>query len=170
MLEKLNPRERIMVVALLGALALAVGFLAVRKISGMRERKSDDVRSYRDMLSTITSIRDTIRELPPAPNPPDKTQLVADASRLAQKHNLKAIDIRDREETSRRYVRVHVELTFNGVPLKNVLEMAHDVEYGKQIAARISKLIFRRSLPTKEVYDVNMTLTAQKPRTNEKKP
>ena len=164
MLDKLNPRERLLMTGLGALLVLGLLVLGGSKIREMRAKKSDDVGGFRDMLGQISSIRDTIRELPPAPIPPDKTQLVADASRLAEKHKLKATDIRDREETSRRYIVVHVELTFNGVPLKSVLELVHDVEYGKQIAARVSRLVFRRSLPTKEVYDVNLTLSAQKPR------
>ena len=164
MLEKLNPRERLLMTGLLALIAIGLLGLGGSKIRDMRAKKREDVGGFRDMLGQISSIRDTIRELPPAPNPPERTQLVADASRLAEKHKLKATDIRDREETSRRFVQVHVELTFNGVPLMSVLELIHDVEYGKQIAARVSRLVFRRSLPTKEVYDVNLTLSAQKPR------
>ncbi len=164
MLDKLNPRERLLLTGLIALLAVGVLVLGGRKIREMRAKKSEDVGGFRDMLSQITNIRDTIRELPEAPPPPDKTQLVAAASQLAEKHKLKAQDIRDRDETTPRYIQVHVELTFNGVPLRNVLEFIHDVEYGRQIAARVSRLVFRRSLPTKEVYDVNLTLSAQKPR------
>ncbi len=170
MLDKLNPRERIMVLVLVGVGLVAGLYFVGKKIGDMRAKITKRVAAARKNARKIERIRDTISRLPRAKALDTKLQLMTKASQLAREHDLKSSDIRDRVEKTRRVERVRVEMTFNSVPLAKIMKFIHSVEQEKRINARIGSLVFRRSLPSKEVYDVSLSLMIEKPRERKRKP
>jgi len=165
MLEKLNPRERLFVFGGGGLLVVMLIVFAGVQISKKRAGIEEDVVRAREDVAKITKLRDDINSLPSPQSLPDMNAFIATTTSLLEKYNLKPQDIRERPDTSSRTEELLVlEISLNAVALKDVISFLHDVEYGRQVNAIVGGLVFRKSLPGREVYDTKITLVIHKPK------
>ncbi len=165
MFDKLNDRERLFIVFGV-AIFLLLGLIFLgKKIGDMRARISEDVAAAREETAKIIRLRDAINNLPSPQSLPDMNQFISQTSQLMEKHSLQAADIRNRtESTARKEEMLIVELTFNGVGLREIIKFLHDVEFGGKVNARVGNLVFRKPLPQREIYDVKISLEIIKPK------
>lgn len=163
MLEKLEPRERLMLTGLLVFLVLILLGFIVSRIVNFRQDKNETAELYRGHVGRMARIRNTLQNLPPAPKLPDKTEMAEKAEALARKQNLQSPDIKSDNIRTVKYERVEVKIRFHGEPLQNILKFVHEVEFGNSLHARVGEFDFSRAVSAKEVYDASLTLYVQKP-------
>lgn len=162
--EKLNPRERLFVLAGGGSLLLLLLFLALSSIVQKRQELGQRVVQAREDYGRILRLREDISTMPPPREIPDRNQFKSAIFNLMESHGLKG-DLRDSVKSiSRSEEAIVEELVLKGVVLKNVIDFMHDIEYGHKINCRIDGVSFRRSLPGREIYDVNLSLAVNRPR------
>ncbi|MBI3396462.1 MAG: hypothetical protein HY042_11545 [Spirochaetia bacterium] len=166
MLDQLNPRERMFVFALIALVALGAIFVMGMKIADMRSQITNDVALAREETVRMARLRDAISAMPSPQSLPDMNQFISQTQSVMEGLKLNAADIRNRQEsTSRKEDLLIVELTFNGVSLKDIVKLMHEVEYAGKVHAKVGSLVFRKPLPNREIYDVKVTLEIIKPKT-----
>ncbi len=165
MLDQLNPRERLFVMAGGFLLGLLIVIFLGYKISQMRGGIAQRVAQERENVLKIGRLKDDINSLPSPQSLPDMNEFISQTNALLEKYKMKPQDLRERTDTSSRTEEMLVnEISLNGVALKDIIGFIHDIEYGKRVNASIGGLIFRKSLPGKEIYDVKITLVIRKPK------
>lgn len=163
--ERLNPRERIIVMAGGLVLFLLLVFFIIKFVIIRRSELSDAVIQAREDFNRIQRLKEDIQQLPAARNIPDVNRMKSLIFTRMEKHGIRA-DIRDRVETvSRTEERLVVDLNFKGLPLKNLIDFLHDVEFGGGLNLQVGRFTIQRSLPDREIYDGTISLTTIRPKT-----
>lgn len=159
MLEKMNPRERLMVLGLAGLLGfVALLFLAL-KIQEQRQSIRESVNTAAANVQRIKRLRDAINAMPSSAPLPDENQFLTQTTALLDRLKLSPQNIRSHKDSpSRDQEQIAVELTFAGIALKDALAFLHAVEFGREVPARVGNLEFRKPLPNREIYDMRIQL------------
>ena len=165
MLEKLNPRERLLIVAFGGTLLLLLlGFIGL-KVKEQRDTIRQSVGEARDDVTRMSRLVADIKGMPAGGPLPDENEFLAKTTQLLESMKFTPQNIRSRKENpTRTEEQIIVEMTFAGVSLKDAINFLHAVEYGKQIPARVGVLEFRKPLAQREIYDMRITLVITRPK------
>jgi general secretion pathway protein M len=90
-------------------------------------------------------------------------EIITKLEQLLLKHSLKdnVSTMRDSKTIIlKKYNKITIDINFNSVHLKNVFNIIYDIEVNKQLNVKVESLSFRKPLAGKEVYDVNIKLSA----------
>ncbi|MBL8022213.1 MAG: hypothetical protein JNM27_21235 [Leptospirales bacterium] len=165
MLEKMNPRERLMVLGLAGLLGLVALLFLAMKIQEQRESIRDSVNQAAADVQRIKRLRDDIIAMPSSAPLPDENEFLTKTQALLDRLKFTPQNIRSHKDNpSRDQEQIVVELTFAGVALKDAIAFLHAVEFGREVPARIGNFEFRKPLPNREIYDmrIQLVITRQK--------
>ena len=164
MLEKLNPRERLLLIYIGGSAAvLILIYLAVLLITKRFELRDESSKAIQN-IHKMSRLERQIASLPPMQNVPDLNQLKSQIFNALEKNGLKG-NISDRTESiSKKEEMLIVNININGVQFSSVMDFVYDIEYGRGINASIGKLTFNRPLAERELYDVKISVYVRKPR------
>lgn len=163
MLEKLNPRERLMVLGMGGLLAAGLVIFGGLKIMEQRESIHERVIEARDDVQKMKRLRDQIRAMPASAPLPDENEFLAKTTAMLDRLKIQQQSIRSiREPASGGQETVKVEIIFNLISMKDVISLLHAVEFGREVPARVSSLDMRKPLAGREVYEVKIHLAITK--------
>lgn len=159
MLDKLEPRERLLL--FVGAALIAVMGLFVfgRMVAGMRKRVSEDVAARRAAVQQMIRLRDNISGLKAAREQPNRSQFVADVNNLLSQYGLNASAFNEKQQSAPGRTIYVISMTLRAVSLEALLKYLHAVEYGRRVPASVENIRINRAVSGKEVYDVNLTLS-----------
>ncbi len=163
--SRLNPREKLFVSAGGGLLLLVLLLAGGKAVYEKRRSLSEETEQARADLQTLQRLKGTIESLPAAKGQVTDINAMKSAvfTRL-ERNNLKA-DIRERvENISQREERLVIEVIMRGITLNSTVDFLHDIEFERSVNAKVGKLNLRRSLPDRDIYDVTVTLTLNRPR------
>ncbi|MDV6237008.1 hypothetical protein CH379_015360 [Leptospira ellisii] len=165
MLEKLEPRERLLVLGGIGLILLILLFLVVRKVVTLRQGLSERVQDSRTApvkLDKIIQEFNDFRSLDSSGGESDVSALYAKLDEIFVKYGLKE-KISTMKDSSavedKKYNRITIDINFRSVTLDNVFRLIYDIEKNKMVNARVEYLNFRKPFQGKEVYDVNLKLS-----------
>jgi type II secretory pathway component PulM len=165
MLEKLTPRERLLVVAVGGFFILGLLFFLGLKIVEQRDTIHERVVEARDDVQKMKRLRDQIRAMPASAPLPDENEFLSKTTAMLDRLKLQQQSIRSiREPGSAGQEIIKVEIIFNLVSMKDIIALLHAVEFGREVPARVSSLDLRKPLAGREVYEVKIHLAITKPR------
>ena len=164
MLDKLEPRERLLLAVGAVVVSLALIFFFGRMISRMRERVSEDVASRRAAVQQMIRLRDSIVGTKAPSRPPNRSQFVADVNNLLSSNGLNASAFNEKEQSAPGRTIYVISMTLRAVNLEDLLKYLHAIEYGRRVPAVIENIRINRAVSGKEVYDVNLTLSLSVPR------
>ena len=158
MLDKLNDRERLMVIVAGGGLFLfLIGyglFFVVKQRASLRT----EVAQERQNLQRMQEMSLLIRGLPSGQKVPDEDQLMAQMRQVVANQNMETSSSTHRKGDQV----VTVSVNFNNVALPNLLQLLYDIEINGAVPARVSELHVSR-VYEKERYDVRLTVEVQRP-------
>lgn len=170
MLEQLEDRERLFLLGGLTFVVLLGLIFGLFQIRGMRARIAEDVARSRENVGKIQRLHDDIRSMGSTGALPDMNRFLSMTETLLGQHQLKPQNIRNRVETKKTEELMIVDLSFNGVPLRGIMNFIYDIEYGKRIpACRVGNSIFRKPLPNRDIYDIKISLMISRPKAGGKK-
>ncbi|TGK35014.1 hypothetical protein EHQ12_15540 [Leptospira gomenensis] len=165
MLEKLEPRERLLVLGGIGLILLLILFLAVRKVVTLRQGLSERVQDSRTApvkLDKIIQEFNDFRSLDSTGGETDVSALYAKLDEIFVKYGLKEkiSTMKDSNAVEdKKYNRITIDINFRSVTLDNIVRLIYDIEKNKMVNARVEYLNFRKPFQGKEVYDVNLKLS-----------
>lgn len=162
MLDKLTQREKNFVFGAAAIILLALIFILFQFIFNKRSKIRSEAAGITADIQKMIRLEKQIASLPAQQNLPDKNQLKSQIYNALEKNGLKGT-IKDREESiSRDEMLIIVDIDINGVTLNPVIDFLYDVEYGNLVSADIGKYSFRRPLPDRELYDVNISIYSKR--------
>jgi len=163
-LEKMTPRERLLVQGFFVFLLIVALFYMIRMITSRRDQLHEEALLSGQKVEKMLRLERQISSLPPAKEIPDRNQLKAQVFSLLDKNGLKG-DIQDGLESVSRTEEILIEnISINGTPLHPVVNFLYDIEYGGSINATIGNFQFRKPLPDREIYDVKISVTVRRPK------
>ncbi|MBM9498879.1 hypothetical protein JWG44_01240 [Leptospira sp. 201903071] len=166
MLEKLEPRERLIVLVGIGAILLLIVFLAVQKIVNIRQGLTERVQDSRTApvkLDKIIQEYNDFRSLDSSGGDSDVSAIYAKLDEIFLKYGLKEKISTMKDSYAiedKKYKRTTIDINFRSVTLDNIFRFVYDIEKNKMINARVEYLNFRKPFQGKEVYDVNLKLSS----------
>ncbi|MEQ9362930.1 MAG: type II secretion system protein GspM [Leptospirales bacterium] len=163
MLDKLEPRERVLLFAGAAVIAVVLLFVFGRTVSRMRERVSEDVAARRAAVQQMIRLRDNITGLKAPTTPPNRSQFVANVNNLLSQYGLNASAFNEKEQSAPGRTIYVISMTLRSVSLEALLKYLHAVEYGRRVPASVENIRINRAVSGKEVYDINLTLSLSVP-------
>ncbi|EMY79093.1 hypothetical protein LEP1GSC060_1023 [Leptospira weilii serovar Ranarum str. ICFT] len=165
MLDKLEPRERLIVLGGIGAILLLIVFMTIRKVVTLRQSLTESVQDSRTApvkLDKIIQEFNDFRSLDSSGGETDVSGVYAKLDEIIVRHGLKEKistmkDFNSVEE--KKYNRITIDINFRSATLDNVFRLIYDIEKNKMINARVEYLNFKKPFQGKEVYDVNLKLS-----------
>ncbi|MCG6168059.1 hypothetical protein LFX25_09500 [Leptospira sp. FAT2] len=165
MLEKLEPRERLIVLGGIGLILLLIVFMAIRKVVTLRQGLTERVQDSRTApvkLDKIIQEFNDFRSLDSSGGETDVSAIYAKLDEIFVRYGLKEKISTMKDSNSiedKKYNRITIDINFRSVTLDNVFRLIYDIEKNKMINARVEYLNFRKPFQGKEVYDVNLKLS-----------
>lgn len=166
MLDKLEPRERILLIGGAALIAVVLLFVFGRTVSQMRERVSEDVAARRAAVQQMIRLRDNIGSQKAPREPLTRSQFVANVNNLLSQYGLNASAFNEKEQSAPGRKIFVISMTLRSVSLEALLKYLHAVEYARRVPASVENIRINRAVSGKEVYDINLTLAHSVP--NEK--
>ncbi|PJZ78696.1 hypothetical protein [Leptospira neocaledonica] len=169
MLQKLQPREKILVLVAAGLVVLLLAILVVRKIYKLRTDLSETVSNTPGLVAQLDS---TISEYLFFRGLESVNTGENDQSTFAAKLEKIFTDngVKERISTMRpiparpidkdKYQVIIFEVSLRGVPLENIMTVLYDIEKGNKVNARVEYFQTNKPYQDKNTYDVNMKIAA----------
>jgi type II secretory pathway component PulM len=164
MLDKLEPRERLLVFVGAGLIAIVLLVLLGGRVRSMRERVSEEVAARRAAVQQMVRLRNSIAGLKAPSTPPNRTEFVANVNNLLSQYGLNASAFNEKEQSAPGRTIYVISMTLRAVNLEDLIKYLHAVEYSRRVPAVIENIRINRAVSGKEVYDVNVTLSLSVPR------
>lgn len=163
MLQKLNPREKVLLFVVIILITILLFFYSFQIISKKRREVIEGIRKSRNELQTILRIKENISNIPKISNLPDKNQFLNLVSQKLQEIQLTPSSIRDREEkigkdSSKMII---IDLSFNGISLQKLIQFLYEMEYNQR-GIKVREIIIRKPLPGRDIFDVRLSIYVQK--------
>ncbi len=170
MWQKLEPRERILLLAASGLVVFGLLFMAVRKVYKLRQELSERVNDTPGLAVKLDKI---INEYlffnslgDKNSGEKDQSEFSAKLERIFSEHGVK-----DRISTMRpipakpadnkgKYQVIIFEVNFRGVPLETMMLVVYDIDKGSKVNARVEYFQTNKPYQDKNTYDVNMKVAA----------
>ncbi len=163
MLDKLEPRERML---LFGGVALVLTvllFFGGARVREMRQRVSEDVADKREAVQTMQRLSGAISSMKPPQALPSKSQFFANVTNLLSQYNLKGSGVNQKEQSAPGRTIYQVSMTMRAVRMEDLLRYLHAIEYERRVPANIDRIRVNRAVSGREVYDVNLTVSISLP-------
>lgn len=165
MLNKLDDRERLFLLAGVGIVVVILLFTVFRKIIEYRNNLGETVTETRSQAAQLDKlIRDYnyYRSLKSGPEE-DVSQIYSKLDQILVRYSLKdkVSTMRDSNTVIlKRYNKVTIDVSLRSVPLNDVFKLIYDIEVNKQINSKVDYLNFKRPFAGKEIYDVNIRFSS----------
>ncbi|EMJ95587.1 hypothetical protein [Leptospira alstonii] len=165
MLDKLEPRERLIVLGGIGAILLLIVFMTIRKVVTLRQGLTESVQDSRTApvkLDKIIQEFNDFRSLDSSGGEADVSAVYAKLDEIIVRYGLKEKISTMKDFNSiedKKYNRITIDINFRSVTLDNIFRLIYDIEKNKMINARVEYLNFKKPFQGKEVYDVNLKLS-----------
>ncbi|MBI38367.1 MAG: hypothetical protein CMF59_02115 [Leptospiraceae bacterium] len=164
MLDKLNDRERMFVVV--GGLVAALAILIMGVVTILRHRATlrEEVQTARQDLQKIREMGQLIQRLPSGQQAPTEEQLKNQLRQMIESQGLQRSSMNSNvSQVSKGQEKVQVDITFNSEKLVDIFQFLYQVEVAGAVSARVEDLQITRPYSEKEVYDVRIKVTVQRP-------
>ena len=164
MLDKLNDRERMFVVV--GGLVAALAILIMGVVTILRHRATlrEEVQTARQDLQKIREMGQLIQRLPSGQQAPTEGQLKKQLRQMIESQGLQRSSMNSNvSQVSKGQEKVQVDITFNSEKLVDIFQFLYQVEVAGAVSARVEDLQITRPYSEKEVYDVRIKVTVQRP-------
>ncbi|EPG67111.1 hypothetical protein ACE5IS_12540 [Leptospira wolffii] len=171
MWQKLEPREKLLLLVAAGLLVFVLFFLAIQKVYRMRQDLSERVNDTPGLavkLDKIISEYLYFRGLSDKSSggETDQSQFSAKLERIFSDNGVK-----DRISTMRpipvktvdkkgKYQVIIFDVNFRGVPLETIMAVLYDIDKGNKVNARVEYFQTNKPYQDKNTYDVNMKIAA----------
>ncbi|EIE01590.1 hypothetical protein [Leptospira licerasiae] len=169
MWQKLQPREKLLLLIAAGLILVLLVFLVVRKIYRLRTDLSETVNNTPGLAAQLDkTISDYLffRSLENSnTGENDQSAFAAKLERIFSDNGVK-----DRISTMRpipaklidknKYQVIVFEVNLRGVPLENVMSVLYDIDKGNKVNARVEYFQTNKPYQDKNTYDVNMKIAA----------
>ena len=155
-LEKLEERERLFVLGLLGLLCLISILMGVSTLYNLRQELSAEAQKNSEIIRSLRKIKSQISSLGPATTSPGKAQVFTEVNNSLNQYQLKPISINEEKKDTGRGFQLSIRL--QGIPISSLLNFLYDVEYKNKIPLSISFLRIRKTVSKDGMYDVNLKL------------
>lgn len=166
MFEKLTARERLFVLGGGGFVFIAAVVFIFQLILDQRATVRDEVQRSSENLRRITNIRAVIENLPERDLPPDRNEIERIISSQLDRRNLtprSSVSTREDQDTERGYQTITVSVRINGSSLVDLIRFLYDIEYNRRPGIQIGNMNMRRSLPDRNIYDMDMDVVVRRP-------
>ncbi|PJZ68531.1 hypothetical protein [Leptospira perolatii] len=166
MWEKLEPRERLLILIAAGLLVFMVLFLVGRKIYRMRKDLGERVMETSSDSQTLDKILQEytyFTTLDTTGGERDPSEFYGKLDPLFVQYGLKEriSTMKDHtKEIDKKYQAIIIDVNFRGVPLESVMKLIYEIDKNKRVNARVEYLQINKPYQDKNAYDVNMKLAA----------
>lgn len=159
MWDKLNQREKLLLILTLFILILLGLTLLIQSLSKKREETRQNLEKARQDLQTLIRLKNQIQSIPGIDDVPGKNELLTLITGKLEEMQLSPNSIRDREETVGKSGAkvVFVDMSFNGISLHKLWKFLYEIEYSRR-GIRIKELVIRKPLPGRDIFDVRLTV------------
>ncbi len=163
MLQRLNPRERVLLFLVLILITLLIIFYSFQFFSKKKKEFSEEIQKSRNQLQRLIRIKENIANIPKVPNLPDRNQFLNLVSQKLQELQLTPNSIRDREEKIGKdtYKMIIIDLSFNGISLQKLFQFLYEMEYNQR-GIKVREIMIRKPLPGRDIFDVRLSIYVQK--------
>ncbi|TGJ99091.1 hypothetical protein EHO59_14515 [Leptospira semungkisensis] len=169
MWQKLEPRERLLILVAAGVLSFALIFLAIRKVYKMRSELGERVNDTPGMIVKLDKIISEYLYFHSLENvnsgERDQSEFSAKLERIFMEHGIK-----DRISTMRpvpakqidkgKYQVIVFDVNFRGVPLETMLAVVYDIDKGNKVNARVEYFQTNKPYQDRNTYDISMKIAA----------
>lgn len=149
MFDKLEPRERLLVLGGIGLILLLIVFFAIRKVVTLRQGLTERVQDSRTApvkLDKIIQEFNEFRSLDSSGGETDVSAVYAKLDEIFVRYSLKEKISTMKDFNSiedKKYNRITIDINFRSVTLDNIFRLIYDIEKNKMINARVEYLNFK---------------------------
>jgi hypothetical protein len=164
MLDKLNDRERLFLIAGGGTILITLLCIGVWKVLEHRGALREEVQVKRGQLQRIQEIGMFINRLPSGGQAPDADQLKNQLRQLVEQSRLSNSSQWQSRENLKDQGFTEIELTarFNSQQLVDIFQFLYDVEVRGAVPGRVTRLRLDHRSGSK-VYDATISISVQRP-------
>ncbi|MGV3665534.1 MAG: hypothetical protein ACO1NV_05345 [Leptospira bouyouniensis] len=166
MFDRLNDRERILVIGLIGFVSLLGIYTIITLLSDLRNNLSEEIfetRSQAGELDRVIREYNYLRGLQSGGSEEDVSVMYSKLDQILVRYNLKD-KVQTMKDTSnviqKDYNKITIDVSFRSVLLQDIIKLVYDIEKNKQIQAKVDLLSFRKPFAEKEIYDVNLKVSS----------
>ena len=154
---KLEPRERLLLLALGLLIFFVIVFGGAGSFYRYRQQLATEVKSTSNILISLQRLKSQIAMLKPQQELPKKTQIFSQVNSMLQSYQLNPISINEKQNTKTKAFEIAIRL--QSVPVPNLLNFLYYVEYDSRLPLSIRTFTFRRAVAKNELYDVNFVIS-----------
>lgn len=166
-IERLQPRERLLLGVMGVVLGLFLAFLVLYGVSSSLDGIQEENEAHAEILREIARNRGEFRESERALRDLDRryaTKAPALQSFLEEKATKRGLEIRDAQDKpevqhGKEFVERSVQIRLNKVEIRSFVQLMEDIAASRHPMA-VSKLRVRRRLAESNSFDVDMTVSA----------
>ena len=163
MLDKLQPRERL--VLIVGSILVGVTLfgLGAVKLLSLRAEKRETALQLERLADQVERQVRQIQQMRESGQPPGSDQFKGEIARLLQNNNLQTQQFDLDDEEAAGMVRYTLQVRMSQVPLHKMFRVLYSLEYAQPYPVEVSFLQLRRSVSARDVYEVSIKISTTVP-------
>lgn len=161
MLEKLEPRERTVVIGGAVVALLALAFLGGSWFVRARAQIAQRVQQSRVIAGEMTQLKRQILSMQAANPLPEQSSFLQNVNNSLTKFNLNSSSFQETgTQTQNGQTTYGVNIRLAQVRLEDLIKFLHEMEYPRELPAPVvDNIKIQRAPSGREVYEVTMTIT-----------